>query len=98
MRGCSCGWRPAEGTMVHRENIERYPGSLRELAEEIGNLRYDALAEFLHQLAAKLEADAAGDQRRGRPKLAVALGASAEGVAAAAAHIEQAWRICEPHM
>jgi len=84
--------------MVHRENIERYPGSLRELAEELGNLRYDALADFLRLLAAKLEADAAKDRGRGRPRLAAALGASAEGVVAAAAHIEQAWRICEPHM
>jgi len=83
---------------VHRENIERYSGSLRELAEDIGNLRYDALADFLHQLAAKLEADAARDQGRGRLKLAAALGASTESVAAAAAHIERAWRICEPHM
>jgi len=84
--------------MIHREDVERYPGSLRELAEDVGNLRYDALAGFLRLLAAKLEADASADEGRGRARLAVALRASAADVAAAASDIEMAWRICEPHM
>jgi hypothetical protein len=37
--------------MVHHEQIERYPGTLEELAVEIADLRYDALASFLRALA-----------------------------------------------
>ena len=48
--------------MVHREDIDRYPGTLAELAVEVGDLRYDALAAFLRALADKLAADAASDE------------------------------------
>lgn len=84
--------------MVHREQIERYPGTLDELAGEVGDLRYDALAAFLRALADKLAADAAADEGRGRPKLAAALRGGAADVAAAAADIERAWAISAPHM
>jgi len=84
--------------MVHRENIERYPGSLSELASEIGDLRYDSLASFLRALAAKLTEDAAADEGRARPKLAAALRGGAADVAAAAADIDRAWALAAPHM
>jgi len=69
-----------------------------ELAGEVGNLRYDALAFFLRSLAAKLEADANADAGRGRPKLATTLRGGAAGIMMAAAEIERAWSICAPHM
>jgi hypothetical protein len=84
--------------VIHRDNLERYPGTLAELASELGDLRYDALAQFLRALAQKLEADANADAGRGRPKLAQALRDGAAGVSAAAAQIEQAWAIAAPHM
>jgi hypothetical protein len=84
--------------MIHRENIERYPGTLRELAVELGDLRYDALASFLHAVAQKLAKDATADAARGRRRLATALGDAATGVSAAAAAVERAWIIAEPHM
>ena len=52
--------------MIHRQDVEQYAGTLPDLADDIGNLRYDALAQLLGLLAAKLEADAAKDQERGR--------------------------------
>jgi len=84
--------------MIHRENIESYPGTLTDLAVEIGNLRYDALAEFLRTLAGKLAADAAADSERRRPQLAAALRDGETGVAAAAAAVDLAWQISAPHM
>jgi hypothetical protein len=84
--------------MIHRDNVERYPGGLDELAVDVGNLRYDALGEFLQLLAAKLEADAVADEGRGRRRLAAALRDGAAGVAAAAESIHRAWRISAPHM
>lgn len=82
----------------HRETIEQYPGTLAELAGDISNLRYDALAFFLQSLHRKLEADAGADEGRGRLKLSSALHSSAEHLDEAAQAIEQAWTICAPHM
>lgn len=84
--------------MVHRENVDRYPGTLAQLALELGDLRYDALAEFLRTLATKLAADGIGDMTRGRTKLAAALHAASESLGTAATDIENAWAICAPQM
>jgi hypothetical protein len=84
--------------MVHREDIEGYPGSLVDLAGEVGDLRYDALAGFLRELADKLAADGAADADRARHRLAAALRDGATGLAAAAAAINRAWAISAPHM
>ena len=86
------------GLTIHRENVDRYPGTLAELARELGDLRYDALALFLRALASKLEADAGADAERGRLRLAGILRDSAAGVSAAATHVERAWVISAPHM
>ena len=40
--------------MVHRENVENYAGTTVQLAEDIGNLKYDSLAAFLQLLADKI--------------------------------------------
>jgi hypothetical protein len=84
--------------MIHNTNVERYPGTPGELAEELGNLRYDALAEFLSLLAAKLDGDAAQDEKRGRKRLATVLRDAAAGANEAATAIQRAWKICEPHV
>jgi hypothetical protein len=52
--------------MIHRDTPDRYAGTLGDLAAELGDFRYDALAEFLRLLAAKLAEDAAKDAGRGR--------------------------------
>jgi hypothetical protein len=83
--------------MIHRVDIEQYPGSLGELAEDVGDLRYDSLTDFFRLLAAKLANDAAADQGRGRPKLAAALHDAATHVASAASGVERAWGICQRH-
>jgi hypothetical protein len=83
--------------MLHREDIGGYRGSLAELAGEVGDLRYDALAGFLRALAKKLGADGAADEGRGRPRLAAALEDGAAGLVAAAAAIDRAWAISSPH-
>lgn len=83
--------------MVHREDVDRFPGSLAQLAGEVGDLRYDALASFLQALSAKLKSDGEADAGRGRRELA-ALHAASVSVSSAAADIEHAWSICAPRM
>ena len=84
--------------MVHRETVEGYEGSLAQLVEAVGDLKYDSLAEFLRLLAMKVERDGAKDHARGRARLAAALQDSAAQIAAAVVGIETAWRISKPHM
>ncbi len=84
--------------MIHREEVERYPGTLTQLAGDVGDLRYDALALFLRALAAKLAADGSADAHRGRPKLANALQKGAEAIQEAGSELERAWSICARHM
>jgi len=42
-----------------------FSSSSREVAEEVSNLQYDALTDFLRLLAAKFDADATEDDERG---------------------------------
>lgn len=84
--------------MTHRDRIDRYPGTIAELAQDLGDLRYDALAEFLRHLSLKLSADGKADDQRGRPRLSAALQGAAANLGAAAENIEQAWAISAPHM
>ena len=55
--------------MKHETDVA-YKGGLEKLAEDIGNLRYDALAKFLCALTCKLFNDSEKDRQRGREKLA----------------------------
>jgi hypothetical protein len=84
--------------MIHQETVEKYSGTLAELAEDIGNLKYDALAEFLRLLSLKIEQDSVKDASRGRHKLAVSLQECAKSLGHSSAAIERAWQICEPYM
>ena len=59
--------------MKHTNTVTRYPGTASELANEIGDLYYDALANHLHLLAQKMASDSAADASRGRGKLAAEL-------------------------
>jgi len=84
--------------MVHPDKVDRYSGTLDDLAEDLGNLRYDALGEFLRLLAAKIDRDAGTDEKRGRTQLSAALRNAAGLLAGAATDIQLAWRISEPHL
>jgi hypothetical protein len=75
-----------------------YDGGASKLAVDLGNLRYDALADFLQRLSAKLANDSGADAARGRVNLARNLAEAAAHVAKAGNCIEEAWRIAEPHM
>ncbi len=77
------------------EHKTEYPAGL---AEELGNLRYDVLAKFLYELSEKLFADGTADGERKRYQLGNRLFLAGGGLAVAAAEIDKAWKICEPHM
>lgn len=84
--------------MKHTHQIKSHSGTHRQLAEDIGDLYYDSLADFLRLMAEKMDRDAQADAGRGRHKLATQLAACAEHLQQAAGHIDVAWKICAPHV
>ena len=84
--------------MKHTRTVNLYQGTQEQLAEDLGDLYYDTLADFLDLLSKKMARDATADLGRGRPKLAAELDACAQHLDAAAGHIQAAWGICAPHV
>ena len=83
--------------MTHRTDIEGFK-SVADLAEAVGNLRYDALRDFFKALEAKMKKDAKADDRRGRERLAYRLDLTSCCLHDAACEVDEAWDICEPYM
>lgn len=83
--------------MEHGSNIRGYT-SFAELANDVGNLRYDCLAEFLVKLSEKLADDSASDSGRGRPILAEKLQMMSENINHAAVICNEVWSVCKPYM
>lgn len=82
----------------HKRFVEKYNGSLQELAIDIGDLHYEALSELLGSLKTKLNADGNKDYQGGRKKLALALYRTAEAIEEAEKQILEAWKISKPFM
>ncbi len=83
---------------MHKTTVLRYTGTLYELAEELGDLRYDTLATFLQTLSRKMERGRNAENEHGRSKLAEALRTCAVHLADAADESATAWRIAAPFM
>lgn len=55
--------------MNHPKRIEKYSWSMKDLAEDIGNLDYDALVEHLDNLSKKFERDSINDKKLLHPQV-----------------------------
>lgn len=84
--------------MKHSAWIKKYEGNFEQLAEEIGDLRYDSLFEFLELLSKKIEQDSQKDKGRERTQLANSLQQAATALRDSAKHVKTAWQISEPYM
>lgn len=76
--------------MTHKKDIE-YDGGYKALAEDLANLEYDSLCEFLQHLALKVRRDAQADHDRQRYRLFQELYDAANSM-------RNAWIICQPYM
>ena len=85
-------------SVKHQKKVIDYNGSLEELVEDIGNLQYDSLAEFLILLAEKLKIDSKKDKERGRNKLSNLLDSASLNILASSQDIEDSWVICKPYL
>lgn len=84
--------------MLHKDEVENYSGTMQELAEEVGNLKYDALANFLDLLSQKIENDGMKDAERKRFQLAKQLQTCADSLREAKVVIDKAWKISAPYI
>lgn len=84
--------------MKHKSKVEKYDGGLESLAHNIGNLRYDALAQFLESLAIDFKRQSVSDGGKGRKQLSSAMLEAAKSVEQAKFSVEKAWKISEPYM
>ena len=83
--------------MEHKTHIPHYPEH-KQLAEEIGNLRYDALAEFFVALQNKMIEDEKADEKRKRMKLSSALYNIHYNLKWCITAAKKAWEISKPYM
>jgi hypothetical protein len=84
--------------MKHKAWIDNYKNNFEQLAEEIGNLRYDTLSNFLELLATKIKKDGQKDEGRGRQKLANLLYQTSNLLEDSAKTMSKTWDLCEPYM
>jgi len=84
--------------MKHPTKVEKYSGSLEELARDIVNMRYDSLAELLGYIEKNLIEDYRNDMKRGREQLSNKLKKAAVEIFFAKGIIDSAWKICKEHM
>ena len=80
--------------MTYKHPIKiSYEGSFEKLAEEIGDLRYDVLSNFLDLLSKKIYKDGEKDLSRGREKLSKSLFSTCDSLDEARVHIDKALKI-----
>lgn len=68
------------------------------LAEMVGDLHYEKLAEFIGRLGTKLYKDGLKDRMNHREKLGYALNDASDDMMKAALRISEAWKISKPFM
>ncbi|MBI4147050.1 hypothetical protein HY494_00165 [Candidatus Woesearchaeota archaeon] len=82
----------------HPASVEKYPGTLEDLAKAIGSMRYDKVADFLGYLAQYAEFEAKKDLADGKVKLPAELFLASKLFFQAQKTYESAWEICKPYM
>lgn len=82
----------------HKKVVEKYNGTINELADDISNLNYEVLECFLKRLSGKIFLDSMKDSEGGRHKLANALNKASIDIGNANKRIGEAWKISEPYM
>jgi len=84
--------------MRHPDYTKGYDGTLQELAQAVGNMRYDSIGEFIQYLADDLTRQAEGDRKQGRAQLASKLEQTARELGEAKGSMDKVWKLCAPYM
>lgn len=82
----------------HPTHVDGYHGSLEALANAVGSMRYDKLAEFLDYLAGNVQQQAQHDAEAGKTRLSTKLNQVVKHLYEAQEDTDSAWKICKPYM
>ena len=82
----------------HLNFVKGYNGSLEELADAIGYMRYEQTSIFIEKLAANIKKQSDADKVKGRTKLSNKLLSCSTKLYEAKKEIDDAWNICIPFM
>ena len=83
--------------MDHKLEVD-YPGGMGKLVEDLGNLRYDALAFFMRSLSMKIYNDSQRDKDKKRKQLALILETTSVAIDDVATWFDSAYDICKRYM
>ena len=78
--------------------VPSYLANLHQVAEDIGDMPYNAAATLFMYLSEKLAKDALNDRKGGRVKLATLLMASSIKAEGMEIMFQRIWELCEVHM
>ncbi|MDP4012324.1 MAG: hypothetical protein Q8R00_01850 [Candidatus Nanoarchaeia archaeon] len=84
--------------MKHPISVEGFNGSLEDLVDKLGKMRFDILRNFLSLLSENLSAQADADANAGRSQLANQLYAASLKIYGAKDKIDRAYKISKPYM
>ena len=84
--------------MIHKDKVENYNGTMEQLSEDIGNLKYDSLSYFLSLLSNKLKEDSTKDKLNNRNKLSNCLEMASDLIDDTKLMIDGAWKHSKPYM
>ena len=88
---------PKKKEPKHPIRVSGGGATLEELAQGIGAMRYDIVAEFLHLLAEDMRRQSQNDSEKGRTRLSARLNVIAQDLDAAKHGMNAAWKICKPY-
>ena len=83
---------------MHPDHVVGWNGTFEELADSIGNMRYEQVAIFLSKLGSNIMKQGNADNGRKRFKLRDKLYETANNLHASSDSMRDAWEICEPFM
>jgi len=78
--------------------VPEYLSDLKKVAEDICDMPYDKVIEFLEHAERKLIRDANNDRKGGRLKLWILLTNSAFRIRETTREFEKVWEVCKKHM
>jgi len=84
--------------MIHKKTVDKYNGNITELVNDISNLHYDTLKDFLLLLSLKLKNDSIKDMDNNRPQLSNTLKNASNSIYDSYLHINKAFKISIKYM
>jgi len=84
--------------MKHKKTIDKYNGDISELVNDIGDLHYDTLKDFLLLLSVKLEKDSIKDNKNNKPQLSNTLKNASNSIYDSYLHICDSFIISKKYM